>query len=170
MTGFSTCARTFVISLTLLVSACGGGSSDSTYPDDDAVPQELMGTWLSACDVDVQSGFTFLNSTVRVFNRFYDAAGSCSGSYQEVVLGRADVEVGDSLTTTQGMTARELDLTYTFVEYFGEDPRPEDPRVGDVFLTIYRITNNTLYIGDGDGSSRPDTLELSEGYSKASGG
>lgn len=147
----------------------GGGGTSSGTGTGSGSGTDLDGVWLSSCDAGGLSGFSFSNATVRAFTREYQDVSGCQGSYEEVTLARADIQIGGELTTESGLTAQELDLQYTYINDFGLGPDPEGPRVGETLETIYRLNGGSLYLGVETAGARPTELDFSSFYSLEDG-
>lgn len=167
----------FLVSLLLAVSGCL--SDDDDNDDDDEIGEgwpELQGVWESDCFV--VTGEDGASDAPQVHTiaidgdqaeqdvEIYDENDTtCSGApiFEPFMLWR--YEVGDEITTTGGVTAREIDVELL------EDP--DGVGEHDEEYDIFRLEDddNTLYFGDEAGLSpedRPDTLDFTKPFTRIS--
>ena len=137
----------------LLVTSCGSDDSNTT---------ELEGIWVGPCDSFLDG--TSENAILTISGNTYTYTGkgysdsTCSLSDGSSVSDSGTFIIGNSLTTSSGLPAREIDL-------FSPNEDPE--------YDIYNISNAKLYLGDftaekngTSAANRPVDLDFSWYYTK----
>ena len=153
------------------LTGCGGSSSSSTDDSDDheRPGAELVGTWESNCYTnrngsnDNITRFVIDAETIaQTIDIYASNNGTCSGETGALsLLYRYDV--GDSLITDSGVTAREIDIEF-LEERVGRFVGP------DVSYSIYHIDGSgMLYFSHAESESpenRPSSLNFDTRYSR----
>lgn len=184
---FSARLTTF-LALSLLLSACGGGSSSgsaptSELPDDtkqlDATAEtgQLDGSWQSLCHE------SFSVDDVRFYSRYLDSyqgsnnigvqsyydASDCSGEASASVRMEYKMEYGEKFILSTGAEATRYRLFLNRVAYEITSERISIADIdhavpGSIFDGFFQLSDdgNTIYYGfynGGDGSWTPNELE-----------
>ena len=106
-----------LVALPLIILGCGGGSENN----DNNILTEIEGTWRSNCvtetvpqigDLNVIVEFTIKDNASTQFKEFF-ATNACQTSIQKIPDPDSTFTLGDDITTSNGDTAKRMDITYT---------------------------------------------------------
>jgi len=130
----------------------GGGSTDVSNVNGDS--SIVHGIWKSECFGDSENiieYFVFDNGNVHIDTRYYNLSDTaCSGAPYDSSPIEGTYEIGNSLTSTQGMQVSTIDL------YLEKGSQKQTLR------SVVHIDNNKMHFGswlNGEGK-RPETLNL----------
>lgn len=146
--------------LVLMVAACSKSNNNDNDPNPDANDQggsgtasTIVGTWAKVCTeagpgVYVITTHSYASTGVYSdFTDFYSDA-SCSTATGTVKTSDGSYVLGMDLTTSSGLAATEIDVTFTSAKLNGVE-------LGGTPFTFYdivRIDGNTFYDGAGEAS------------------
>lgn len=167
-----------LLSITVIATGCGGGSSNTTATNNPAIPNTgvvtvFEGDWYKPCDVADASESVVIYDTVSV-----TFAGS---TFDSIIKNYTDVNctvplpfspsptasgifnlTGVAVATTNGLEAFQFDTRITLSNGAIFDVDEYD---------IYYITGDTAYFGNIDGINdastpalRPDTVDFTRGF------
>lgn len=146
----------------------GGSGSGDSGGDVSGFATTLQGSWTVPCDDGYQWTMEFSGSNIYFSPTFYEDS-SCSGTgdfYHADIT--ATYVIGDTVTTESGLTAHQIDITYTEVKY----PEDYEEQEGETHYDLIYVDGDILYTGDistGSGTSpstRPTALDFYEPFYK----
>lgn len=141
-----------------LLAACGGGGGGASGGGSSGAAINVTGTWLSSCEASDSSyrttGITFTNSELTQNNQLYTEE-TCSVANGIASGIGGPYTIGSQLTTSDGVTAYELDVTITV------------NNVSATLLDIIRVDGNTMYLsGNATIGARPNSLDFDKVYTR----
>lgn len=143
-----------ILPMLFILSGCGGSSNSGG----ENTTTELEGNWKSLCTPFLGSSFDL---TIIFTGNTFSATSSSYNDESCVTLDEATIDtgtftIGNALTTTSGLSAKEINIT-TLIS--------DGMTVNSTEYDIFSIMNNNLFLGDSnvlDGSTiamRPIELD-----------